>query len=90
MNALSSIRGVMLVWDCRMAHPVANQALHAGIAFKGCSHGLSGLLGSELRIMGLHSYEISWFFAIQAHPVLAGRLTRIDCNVGSRAGLRGS
>lgn len=34
--------------------------------------GLSGLLGSELRIMGLHSYEISWFFAIQAHPVLAG------------------
>lgn len=62
---LSSIRGVMLVWDYR----VANQALHVRIAFKGCSHGLDERT-TDYGIAFIRDFMV--FFAIPAHPGLAG------------------
>lgn len=77
---LSSIRGVMPVWDYR----VANQALHVRIAFKGCSHGLDERT-TDYGIAFIRDFMV--FSQSQRILGLRGRLTRIDCNVGSRAGL---
>lgn len=59
------------------------QALHVRIAFKGCSHGLDERT-TDYGIAFIRDFMV--FSQSQRILGLRGRLTRIDCNVGSRAG----